>query len=212
MLVSDVLRRVRAQVGDEAGTFVDTDDVIDQINDAAIELNMEFEFLTASTPVVTAAGTASYNLPVDFLAPKRMSFGIGTALQWLEQASRNEIEAEYPAWADTTSNRGTPTRYWVEGLTYGFQPTPDGVYGGTLFYVQTPVLIAAVGDTCPLPAWVHPLYARMSAAMMKERDEDNEAAQIIRQEVYTKINAMRHRIQVNNTGPTRIRDDWVNEY
>jgi hypothetical protein len=212
MLASDVLRRVRAWMGDEAGTFVDSGDVIDLINDAAIELNMEFKLLTGSTPLATVAGTAVNNLPADFMAPIRFSMGVHGNTLWLDQISKKSYIEQYQADADTALRRGSPRYFWIEGLEYGVFPTPDGVYNGTLYYVKTPTAITLEADTLPFPSWIHPKIARMVMAIMKERDEDFEAAQAIRNQLFSDIANMRHLIQTSGSGPTVIRSEWVDEY
>lgn len=194
MLVSDVVRRVRSLMGDEAGTIVDNDDMFDLINDAQLEINLETKSLLATAPVInTVAGTNLYALPADFLQVVNFSFVAAGNTSFLEPISRAWLDKKDPYWANTLT-RGIPRYFFTDGLDLGLYPTPDAVYAGTLRYVKMPTVVTAVGDALTLPAWLQPLVARMCFAIMKERDEDFEAAQLIKNEVFMKVNYLKSKV------------------
>lgn len=172
MTVNEVLRRVQNMVGDEAGSFVKVGQIIDLINDACIDLNIETKVVYTTDDFSTAAGVATYALPSTFISIKRVSipnFGL------LRPVSRNAVNMY-----DPVGSSGHPGWYSVEGPQLILYPTPDAVYTVEHEFVCTPSTVTAGGDTVPLPTYLHPLVAKLCYAALKERDEDYEAANSIK--------------------------------
>lgn len=180
MNVNDVVRRVRTFVGDSGGNLVSLNEAIDLINDAQIEINQRTKQIVGAFIFNTAVGDYTIDPPADSISVRRVYLNGG----YLTHIPHNQLVSILPSVGDPSQNRGTPSHYSVEGRLVYLYPTPDAIYAGQLEYVQIPPAVDDGTDNLSLPAYLQPLVARMLLAYYKERDEDFEAAQLIKQEVF----------------------------
>lgn len=214
MLVSDILRRVQKSVGDSSGAIVDSATIYDLINDAQLAINAEAEILRAIVGINTVAGTRSYAVPVDFISCYSMELNPSTTTAvMLPYVSRGDIYSKFPEFK-RTADRGTPVGYFFDGGLINFFPVPDVAGTAQLDYVRIPTAVNAVGQTPELPAYIHPLIVRMCVALIKETDEDYEASQLIKNEVFTELGLLKSRTQQTDNAYAVIRDDdpWALTY
>lgn len=214
MIVSDVLRRVQTAIGDSTGALVTTTNILDYVNDAQLAINAEAEVVRGGVGINTVAGTMAYALPADFLAPYSLEMDYSLATRYmLPYLSRNEVYSRYPA-LNQTSERGAPVGYFIDGGFVNFFPIPIVAGSASFTYVKIPTAVTAVGNSLELPASLHPLVVRMVVALVKEVDEDYEAAQMIKSEIFTELGLTKSRFQQTDNSYAIIRDDdpWALTY
>lgn len=176
MNAGDVLRRVRSWAGDNGGTFISPTDVFDLINDAQMELAIEVKYSVSSSSIVFDSSGPSKPLPVGFLTA--ISAKIGD--NYLKPISRNHIISS------NAQETGEPHYYYIEGDSLIVYPTPSMEFTVQLKYISQPDVVAAEVDSLSFSPVFHPLIVRMVFALLKEKDEDFEAAQAIKNEVFSK--------------------------
>lgn len=176
MNVTDVVRRVRTLVGDSGGSFVQEPQLIDLINDAITDINLETKVLYSTQVIPTVDGTASYALAADFVVAKRVFM---TGFGHLLHVPRNQIVYLNPSVGIPTV-KGIPEYYSIEGPNILLYPTPNSVQSINVEYVRDPADLTAGGNAIPLPTYLHTNVVQYCYGLMKERDEDFEAAMSIK--------------------------------
>lgn len=167
-------RRVRNIVGDEAGVFIEDEELLDYLNDGYYDMARRTKLLRDVSAINTVAGTAEYPLPAGFILEKRVTFNSTrikkTTVEMIDQIDREK---------DLASNTGTPFNYYIWGLKLGLYPTPDQTEVGKLklYYTRLPLVVLAVDADIPeLPTDMHEDIVRYAVARCREQAEDYEVA------------------------------------
>lgn len=205
MDAAGVIRRVRTMVGDSGGSFVENTEAIDLINDAQLQINLEAKIIEATHAFSTVAGTFSYAVPATFMSAKRLLLA---DIGYVKQVSRNELVRNYRALTISTSGRGTPTAFSIDGMNIKLYPTPDRVISCTLEHIRTPIEITGTSDVLTLPTFLHPYVPRMVYALYKERDEDYEASVAVKTALLSEVSiAVAMALDANEETYPSVQDD-----
>lgn len=191
MDVAAVLRRVQANLGDNSGVMAVTADVVDLVNDAVLDIVQEIESPTALQTINVVAGTFEYALDASFVLAKRVTFeGHRLTATSIEDIDERDPDAFNP----TVNARDVPTHFYIENMQIGLYPIPVAASTGGLVlrYVAKPADVTTGTDNVPLPVAMHPVVVRLIEAMYKERDEDYEAAQMVRGDAIAKLNQLQY--------------------
>jgi hypothetical protein len=183
---------------------------LDYVNDAQLAINAEAEILRATVSGAIVAGTANLVPAIaDFLSAVALRIDTATDAKSLDYISEAELDARYP-YRNGPNNLGTPVGYYVQGgtnPTLVLHPTPSVASTYTLTYNKIPAQVAVVGDVPELPLAIHPLIVRMIVALIKETDEDYEASQVIKSEVFAELATLRSKLNSPPNSYAVIRDD-----
>lgn len=194
--VSDIITRVKRQVGDEADIQITSDDIMRWINDAQREIAVEQNLLQAKATTDVVLGQTEYTIPNDTLTLRTVKHN-GIKLQPYSLAEAEEYISDY----DNTANypSGTPTHFWVFANRITVYPKPDtGLTAGLeIYYTRQPTVVSALSDIPEVPVVYHNRLTEYCLQQAYELDEDWQAAS-------QKQNQFR-------TGLDRLKDqtDWV---
>jgi hypothetical protein len=174
--VSDVIKHVQRQFGDESGVQVTSEDIIRWVNLAQNEIFRRNEPVKATSTADLVAGQYKYTFPSNILQVEKMRANGSTVRYMSFQEAEEYVESTDP----TNASTGTPQIWYEYGGTFMFWPVPDkSVVGGIdLFYVPVPTAVAAPTDILSVP---DTYYNRLLEYVLKqayEMDENFEAAQI----------------------------------
>lgn len=172
MIVSDVVKRVQRQFGDEASVQIEDADIIRFINDVVKEIAVQNDLMQATGTMNSVAGQNSYALPTDFLSLKSIYYNN----MKVKPLKRTEYD-EYIIESDPDeTQQGTPFIYTRWGTNFILYPKPDSVKVIKLFYQQRPVDVASLTDVIPLPTEYHLRVVEYCLQQAYQTDEDWDAA------------------------------------
>lgn len=174
MNVSEILRRVKRQFGDEAGLQISDADIIDWINDAQRDLATSNDLLqtTATTPIIK--GQDQYHLPPDIL----MLRSVRVAGHRLEPIDIEQAASLIPNVGNGAT--GVPTHFTVFASKLDLHPTPNFADPNDLqlYYTRAPIPVAKPEDVPEVPLQYHNRIVEYCLGKAYELDENWPAAQI----------------------------------
>lgn len=169
MLLSDIKRRVKNILGDDAGVYIEDVDIIDYANDGQMDIVRNTEILRTTGLISTVAGQAEYALPADFILAKRATY----LLSKMSKTTVEEIDS-MDLDKDTAGDTGTPQWYYISGNKIGLYPTPVGVVANAIrvTYVKTPTALVNDADIPEIPVHMHEDIVRYVIMRAREQEED----------------------------------------
>jgi len=164
METSLLVRKVLRSFGDDNGIFVKTDDVIDWINEAQLEIVRETNCLALETTAL--ANAMPWTLPDDFLKTARVIYGTVP----LKLADIESLDAMM---YDLTVRDRPTFYYFVSGSLRLFPKalTTDSTVV-TIQYTTTPALLTEEADQLTIPAVYHEDVVQFCKARAHERNEN----------------------------------------
>ena len=170
----EITRRVQSIMGDEAGTFIQTSDVYDWINDAQAEIAKLTECMVTNQSISTIANIETYALNDMFLKIIRVTYN-GTLMN---PVNRNYIDLIDP----NRVNTGSPTLYYMEGISLVVWPRPTSVLvnGLAINYIYVPALVAFTPTTTlSIPDLFREDVVRYCHIKARMKDESPEYVQML---------------------------------
>lgn len=172
MIVSDVVKRVQRQFGDEASVQIDDTDIMRYINDVVKEIAVQNDLMQATGTMPSVIGQTIYPFPSDYLSMRSLYYNN----MKVKPLKRTEYD-EYIISSDPDETQtGTPFIYTRWGTNFFLYPKPDSVKTIKLFYQQRPVEVTALTDTIPLPTEYHLRVVEYCLQQAYQTDEDWDAA------------------------------------
>lgn len=171
----EIKKRVRNIVGDEAGVFIEDEELGYYVNDGYYDMCRRTKLLRSISTINIVNGTSEYVLPAGFINEKRVTIN---NLR-IRKTTIESIDTMDPS-KDDPAIKGDPMFYYFRGLFLGLYPTPiASITGGMkLDYVRLPAaVLAADGDIPELPADMHEDIVVYAIARCREQSEDFQVAQ-----------------------------------
>lgn len=172
MIVSDVIKRVQRQFGDESAVQIEEADIIRWINDATREISSQNDLTQATGTMSSVAGQDTYAFPSDMMAIRTMYYD-DIKIDFLKKTDYDGVVNKTDG-GDMQS--GTPYMFTRWGSNFILYPKPDSIKEIKLFYLQRPVDVTTTADTVPLPIEYHNRVVEYCLQQAYQTDEDWEAA------------------------------------
>jgi len=173
MIVSDVIKRVLRQFGDEASVQIDENDIMRYINDGAKEIAVQNDLGQITASQNSVVGQNLYVAPADTLAIRSVYFDMSK----LEFYTRTEYDAFVNSQDPKETASGIPflyTRFVNDLLLY---PMPDSIKTIKIWYFQRPVEVTATTDQLPFAVEYHNRIVEYCLQQAYQTDEDWDAAE-----------------------------------
>jgi len=173
-----------------------TDDELDRwINDANRDLTEVAQIPGGPYTFNTAAGTASYDPPSDFLKVRRLE---------VDDAMLIPLSLDR-----RMSGSGTPAFYYVyDGKIY-LVPTPDAVLGATLWYYKAASTLFADSDTPIIPEQFHRLIVVYAVGQAKRKADDPGYATYVQDYIAGRLDMQQKRSDEGQAERfSVVLDDW----
>lgn len=157
-------------------TLVETDDVSDAelltfLNNGINELTVRFRwpFLEKSSTISAANGTQAYSLPADYSRLVAVVDNDNTT-----RLTRITPELAFEQWGGDPPTGTDATWFFIWGEKLNLIPVPTAADTDryTLYYLKTPTLLAADGDSPEFASQFHHILALYAAARVWESEED----------------------------------------
>lgn len=190
MNASDVIRRVKRRFGDETGSIIEPQDILDWINDGQLDFVDKTDCLQAlksdfSHDTVTNAD-GNFALPADFLKIKRVTYRnnplLETSLDKLDQVRVN------------ITDQALPQYYYKFGNDLFLWPVPSQNFSGTppndflkLYYTVVPETILGFTDELQIPVFMHEDLVQFCLIRAHERNENWQAANTLAGSLETRL-------------------------
>jgi len=173
LTVTDIARRVRRQMGDEAGVVLTDQTVYDWINDGMREIVLENDLLRWRATTNSVAGQANYAIPTDLLRFHSITYG-GEALT---EISLQDAQKIIPNIDDTTTYaKGTPQQFWQYGNEFFLYPAPASIKTIVIYYNRRPTPVTDLGNTPELSARYDNRLVEYCLAQAAEMDDNDTMA------------------------------------
>lgn len=157
VLGSDIITDVRNELVEPVAGFWTDTELLRNINRAENDFVSKTYVLRRMAVLQTTVGTNQYPLPSDCIAARGVLFNelSGTTQNWFRLIPTNfeKVLQERPDFNDTTTtNQGTPRRYWIWDHTLFMFPAPDSSNPANLqiWYDAKPIPLQATTDTINL--------------------------------------------------------------
>jgi hypothetical protein len=194
MILSDIIKRVQRQFGDDVQAQITTDDIVRWVNDACLEIVTNNHTNQGSSignsPV--EAGKDTYNLPADLylLRAVRVNGKI------VRGTTYEQLAATYFGRLSDTGEpyEGDPEWYWVDAGKLRLVPTPNTSLGSVdIMYVKRPdVLTASMLTIEPdVPTEYHPRIVEYCIAQAAELDDNMQSYQLKMSEFQTNLTKLK---------------------
>ena len=175
MNVGDIRRRIKAKVGDTAGTEVTDGQLLDWINDGQLEIARRTQQpqATATTATVVAQGSYSITAFSADVLRLRSVMHDGVLLQALSQ---EEADTQLPD-RERNPQPGTPQQFWVWADQIHLWPRPQTAgLALKIFYVKRPAAVAVDADVPGIPLHMHTDLLAYVWSQVLETIGDNDRA------------------------------------
>jgi hypothetical protein len=194
MILSDIIKRVQRQFGDDVQAQITTDDIVRWVNDACLEIvtnnHTNQGMRKGTTPV--EAGKDEYDLPADMylLRAVRINGKIvrGTTYEQISSTA-------FGQYSDTNNKEsGDPEWYWVHDYKLHIIPVPAQSLGTVdIMYVKRPdILTPAMLTIEPdVPTEYHPRIVEYCIAQAMELDDNFQAYQLKMSEFQSNLMKLR---------------------
>lgn len=177
MLVDEIVRAVKRQVGDETGSLIETEDVFRWINEAQIQICRKTGDTTTISPAIpVAVGDGRYSIPADFLKVLHLELD-GRRLQFLAEA---QLRTMYPT-LETNAQQGVPKFFCIidNGGTVQSElllaPVPGSTGNLILTYLKRPPLIRQTADLLTVPDQYHSTILTFCIGKARQMEGDDES-------------------------------------
>lgn len=151
-----------------------TTSVVDRlVNDALheIEVMHEWPWLQTSTTIAASSGTGSYAVPADWLRTRYLQID-GDAV--MEGYELGDLIARWP----TSTDRGRPYEFTVDGDAVLLRPRPDTAYTVTHYYVKREPDLTSDDQSPLMPASFHVAIAEKAAEISFRRAGQMDRASV----------------------------------
>lgn len=203
--VSEVIKAVRRQFGDDAGVQIEDSDIIRWVNDAQDEIANRNKYLKATSTMSAIPGTRAYRWPTERILQVESVHYDGKRIRNVPFAAAEEFMD------DNSTSTGTP-RIWYEWAgKFVFHPAPDADKEVTLYLTLKPQLVTSSSDLLSVPDRYYSDVVRYVLAQAYEMDEDWEAVKAKQDQFDASVNdlAEEDRTAQNMTYETiTLVDDW----
>jgi hypothetical protein len=180
MLISDIMTRVRAAVGDVNANQFDDATLVAWLNDGIRECAQENMLLQKSATSALVVGTTAYTLPADIL--KLYSIKVDNALLTILTFS------DWQKQNFDSTETGLPVIAYVWAGKYTVWPSPDRAYSVEVNYIYDPVDITNVFNVAPaLPSVYHSRLVDYCIAQVALQDDNEQLYSLKMQEFSTGI-------------------------
>jgi hypothetical protein len=181
MILSDIIKRVQRQFGDDVQAQITTDDIVRWVNDACLEIvtnnHTNQGMRSGQSPV--EAGKDTYDLPADLylLRAVRVNGKI------VRGTTYEQLAATYLGQFSDTNDKdiGEPEWYWVHDGKLKLVPVPSESLGSVdIMYVKRPdVLTSAMTTIEPdVPTEYHPRIVEYCIGQAMELDDNLQGYQL----------------------------------
>jgi hypothetical protein len=181
--VSDVIRAVRRQFGDDAGVQVTDQNIIDWINDGQDTIVNRNRILKSRSYTESIAGIAQYQFPEANIEQVETVHYDGKPLRSISFA---QAEQHARLWTDNVPSQ--PIVWWEWAGSFSLWPTPVDAREIALFYTTRPLLLSTITDYLQVPDKYFQTLVQYVMQQAYELDEDWQAAQQKEQQFETNIN------------------------
>jgi uncharacterized protein DUF6682 len=154
MNVGDIRRRIKAKVGDQAGSEITDTQLLDWINDGLGEIAKRTQQPQATATTVTVASQGAYSIST-FSADVLRLRSVMCDGVLLQAISQEEADNSLPD-REKSPQTATPEKFWVWADQLNLWPRP-ATAGLTLkiFYVKRPAAVAVDADVPGIPLHMH---------------------------------------------------------
>lgn len=129
------------------------------------------DYFAKSQSISTVAGTEQYAVAADFMALIGVKLNYSGSQYPLRQATFDELGQASTVWTDISA-----PKYRLRGAYIVFTPIPNSVQSITVWYVPTPSVLSADGDTFDFVAgWDEFVVADVCAKVQVKQDSDPAA-------------------------------------
>ncbi len=180
MIVSDVVKRVRRQFGDDFKGRIGDNDLFRWINDAQREIAIENKLLQKNTTQALSAGVAKYAVPADILQLHSITRN-GFLLQGysLKEFQAQNEDSDSQVTGEVTSFTVWAGNIWIWPYPAVGTSAPGNI---VIYYTRIPADVDALADAIDLPLIYHNRVVEYCMAMAMELDEDREGYALKMQE------------------------------
>lgn len=174
MNLTELIRVVKNEFGDEASVVIDDTDIIRWANDGQLEIVRRTDSLETNSVVPTVIDQTSYVL-ASALKINRVTYdGAG-----LVKISKAQLNKWYPDRGTTGYGNGTPNVVAVFGNKIEVYPKPAAVKNLTIFYVPKPTPLSSPGNlVLDIPEEMHDDLVQYCLRRAFEQNGDWQAASI----------------------------------
>lgn len=198
--VADVGRNVKRSFGDESGTELEDNDIINWVNDAMDEISDRNRMLKATSNSNSVVGQQDYTFPSANILQVEALHYAGKRLPNMSFA-----EAEEQIIGNTSiASQGEPIVWYEWGGKFSFYPVPPSIQTITLYLTLKPTHVTATTDTLPLEDKYFNDIVTYVISRAYEMDEEWQGAQLKSQQfdASLSIKADEERTAQNMTYPS----------
>lgn len=151
MQAQELIDSVRRELVESGAAFWQDSELLDLVNAAERAINADVRFMEDKTQLYTVSGQQSYPLPDNWLSTHKVFYndvrdGVNNWVT-LEASNLEKRSQEDSNIFDTSStNLGTPSKYWVWGNEIYLSPIPDTVSTILMFYKSKPISITSATE------------------------------------------------------------------
>lgn len=197
-LIAAVRRRTGLSSSDAFAADADITEILAEVCNA-VASEHDWPWLETSATLTTAAGTATYSVPADWMRTRTLQVSGSSPMD--SSLSREQVDGWFP---DSVNSSGEPLFFVVSGDTLRLYPTPDAVYSVTHVYYKSETVLAAGSDVPLMPAWAQGILIWGAASHLLRRTGQDARAD----EAQVQYDRWLRRLQDNvrrTSGPVRVR-------
>jgi len=181
MILSEIIKRVQRQFGDDVQAQITTDDIVRWVNDACLEIVTSNHTNQGSrvgqTPLIT--GQQTYELPADLYLLR----AVRANGKVVKATTYEQIINTYPGSFVDTNNTyvGEPAVYWVDDMKIKLVPAPAQSLGNLdIMYVKRPDEMTSLMLTLEpdVPKEYHPRIVEYCIGQAAELDDNMATYQL----------------------------------
>lgn len=184
-LVSEVIKAVQRQFGDESGVQLENDDIIRWINDAQDVIVAKNKVLKAKSSTTAVVGQAAYTFPSDNIHQIESIHYNGYRVP---NMSFPEAEEQIFRADPTALSLGDPILWYEWAGTFTFWPAPDAENTIDLYYTQRPTPVTLITEVLSVPDKYYQDVVRYCMQQAYEMDEDMANSQAKGQQFDASLN------------------------
>jgi hypothetical protein len=194
MILSDIIKRVQRQFGDDVQAQITTDDIVRWVNDACLEIvtnnHTNQGMRTGQSPV--EAGKDTYDLPADLY----MLRAVRANGKIVRGTTYEQLSVTYLGGYSDTNDKavGDPEWYWVLDGQLKLVPVPSESLGSIdIMYVKRPdVMTASMLTIEPdVPTEYHPRIVEYCIGQAMELDDNLQGYQLKMSEFQSNLTKLR---------------------
>lgn len=172
MTPSQIETFVRQRHNAVSDTFWSSDEILNLIYAACLEMSREALVIEQLYSTSTVAGTQSYAFPTNTIAIKRVTWN-GNKLQPIDQRDDDQLTGGNQA----TTGQGNPQYYYIWNDTLYLRPIPSSVATLQIFSFNEPAAIASSTSTLEVPSLFHIDMVDYCLSCMSAKEKNFEGAQ-----------------------------------